>query len=973
MAENVIFAKQTLLLEETQFTSAEIALGMGNDVTVSENFRFVPGEVYVICFDGKEYTCTAIDASNIVPGYVVVGNASDFDFPSNDEPFGIVWDDTMDAITVVCLEDMTSNTHTISIYQAAEEWSVTVLKEQDISGFTIDEAIVPATTPLIANKTYTVMWDGEPYTCTAYNMQVSVDGNGNPVYSVFLGNRDGVEWLAGGQVGDMPELVEPFALSYVTAEKAGTTTDIISIMCAGTLFGTCLEDTHRVGISLVVDEDDPVSYRVLFPERSISGFFSNPAFGGVYTRGFNFGTSIPAFTINQGETYQVLWDGTWWPVVAEDASAIMEGCLFLGNGSMYGLSGNGEPFAIGSDAQGITFFSVNDTSDAHTIAIRQAGDSNVVVEEQTLTLAYVPDMGLSAWTSSYGLFGFVDGQSYRVVYNDIEYGPLIAYTYVDEAAGGSSVMLGNGGIVGVADDADVSFLLFDDLSGSGGCGVFELGEVGSCKLAVYIVREEPEDPDEPDEPENPDDPDEPSDAEEGIVLKDRNGNDVKYYGIETVTFDTTTKGKQQVYTKGVAVDNLEIVPDFSEGDMAVNAPAGVLVKSAIIQKPADLSPENVRKGKSIAGIDGDFIGDTEEVTVELNMAEGDQEITPSAPGKVLSHVVVNKPISLTPMNIAEGINIAGVTGTYKGADENATQIVSGTSMANMFRNALFFNSPITIANTVTNMSYAFYACNNFNQPVNIPAKVTNLAYAFYACNSLNKPVSISNRVTNMCYAFGQCKIFNQPITISGSVRDASCTFYQCYNFNQPVTIENGVTALHETFYVANTFNQPVTIPDSVQTMRNTFASCRGLNQPVIIGNGVTNMYMAFNGCWIFNQPVTIPNSVSNMCYAFSNCYNLRGPVTIGSGATNLGYTFTYCNNISDITILSTKVTNVRSLVQNKWNNVRLNITVPAGSTTNTTIARNDATSVTGAIMYWTTDAANNCIYDSSRNIYIYWV
>ena len=295
---------------------------------------------------------------------------------------------------------------------------VMILEEQEISGFTTDNANVMTTTPLVTGKTYIVTWDGTPYTCTAYETQVGAT-EGNPIYSVFLGNRECVEWLMGGQVGDMPEIVEPFALNLLPAEYTNLSTDAIHISCVGAMLGGCAEDMHRVGI--------------------------------------------------------------------------------------YEVTG-----------------------------------------------------------------------------------------------------------------------------------------------------------------ENPEEPDEPEAPQEGIVLKDRKGNDVAHYGIETVTFDTTTEGKQQTFTKGVAVEGLEIVPDFLGGDMAISAGDGVLVKSAVIHKPADLSPENVRRGKTIAGIDGDFIGDTEEMTADLAMADGDQVIVPSADGKVISRVTVKKPETLVPENIAKDVEIGGVIGKFEG-------------------------------------------------------------------------------------------------------------------------------------------------------------------------------------------------------------------------------------------------------------------------------------------------------------------
>lgn len=55
---------------------------------------------------------------------------------------------------------------------------------------------------------------------------------------------------------------------------------------------------------------------------------------------------------------------------------------------------------------------------------------------------------------------------------------------------------------------------------------------------------------------------------------------------------------------------------------------------------------------------------TQEKTVDLAMASGDQTITPTS-GKVLSQVVVKKPATMLPENIKKDVNIGGVTGTLE--------------------------------------------------------------------------------------------------------------------------------------------------------------------------------------------------------------------------------------------------------------------------------------------------------------------
>ena len=55
---------------------------------------------------------------------------------------------------------------------------------------------------------------------------------------------------------------------------------------------------------------------------------------------------------------------------------------------------------------------------------------------------------------------------------------------------------------------------------------------------------------------------------------------------------------------------------------------------------------------------------TEEKTVELALADGNQVLTPTA-GKNFSKVTITKPATLLPENIKKGVVVAGVVGTYE--------------------------------------------------------------------------------------------------------------------------------------------------------------------------------------------------------------------------------------------------------------------------------------------------------------------
>ena len=150
-----------------------------------------------------------------------------------------------------------------------------------------------------------------------------------------------------------------------------------------------------------------------------------------------------------------------------------------------------------------------------------------------------------------------------------------------------------------------------------------------------------------------------------IKLKGQTGEVLTYEDVERVYFDSADKdGEVVYYTHGKVLEGVFIEPDFSKGDQVISVPDGSLVKEATIVKPAELIPENIRYGTTVAGVEGELIGDTEEVTVDLDMAEGGQVITPSAAGKVLSKVTVTKPGTMKPENIKAGVDIGGVVGEY---------------------------------------------------------------------------------------------------------------------------------------------------------------------------------------------------------------------------------------------------------------------------------------------------------------------
>ena len=271
---------------------------------------------------------------------------------------------------------------------------------------------------------YVITYDGNQYPCVCKSF-ADTEADGTLFDNIlYLGN-------AGMLVNEFPDIEdtgEPFMFGFINnysdhaAGVEGDTeasfiihgaaeTHTISIIPVESVRkldakylpdGTATKEYVQEEISKIeVSGGATVTQTDILPEQTLDGFSANSDFGGAYTVNGNFPESelttdlMDAFTITQSETYIVVWDGKEYEVTAEDASALDEGALVLGNGVAFGLSGNDEPFVIGWSIYGATFASLNETVTSHTIRIYQrveAGSS--LIPEFDLTAMGLPALTL---------------------------------------------------------------------------------------------------------------------------------------------------------------------------------------------------------------------------------------------------------------------------------------------------------------------------------------------------------------------------------------------------------------------------------------------------------------------------------------------------------------------------------------------------------------------------------------------------
>lgn len=233
-----------------------------------------------------------------------------------------------------------------------------------------------------------------------------------------------------------------------------------------------------------------------------------------------------------------------------------------------------------------------------------------IIEQQTLDFAYDENVGVFCCHRSSGFLFLADGESYIVEWDGQEY-PCTAVTValdntvqalgnVDALAGGNNGM---------------PFVICSNPE-TGGTSIMVLDQEAAHTVAIYqeVADEVPTVPGV------------------DILLRDRNGNEIAYPGVNYIKVPTVDGGAQ-----GYAAYD-----------------------------PETLKPENLMDGVTVGGVVGTrVIPEPVPVTVEPDFSEGDMVVTPDA-GKVFSGVTVTKPENLRPEIIAKDEVVAGIVGALEG-------------------------------------------------------------------------------------------------------------------------------------------------------------------------------------------------------------------------------------------------------------------------------------------------------------------
>lgn len=361
--------------------------------------------------------------------------------------------------------------------------------------------------PIVIGETYKVTWDGTTYELVAKDQKDISTGSSQVEFesSPYLGNSYivGVCW---GMTDWGEDTGEPFVISVdalasnsvcistTDLTKATHTISVVAVNNKKKLSAEWLPDgiatedfvKEQIAAIEIPEGGGGISTEeTILEERTLEESYPNDSYDGVYC---SYITPTP-FTLIAGEQYLVCWDGISYKCKAQDATALIQGAVFIGNAVAFGFEGNNEPFLIGGtlDAGGTCNFLclTDDEPTVHTVAIchqtplsvswknvtdKPFGEEIVTIFEGTFQDTLMDNDGdgvNDAWEGEMLLEDSSDatlvlGQTYNVTFDGVEY-EFVCESYQGLPYVGSSAFT-----TGVPDD--IPFIIMRDAAGIMGDG-----------------------------------------------------------------------------------------------------------------------------------------------------------------------------------------------------------------------------------------------------------------------------------------------------------------------------------------------------------------------------------------------------------------------------------------------------------------------------------------------------------------------
>lgn len=409
-----------------------------------------------------------------------------------------------------------------------------------------------------------------------------------------------------------------------------------------------------------------------------------------------------------------------------------------------------------------------------------------------------------------------------------------------------------------------------------------------------------------------------------IVLKNREGQDVPYEGVNVLRV-YTPEGNTELYHNGEIV-TATVEPDFSEGNIVVDAGEGKFYSEVTIKKPENLRPEVILKDENVAGIvgtlepssggeDGGGGGAVAVSPSDINFYDYDGTIVAAW---TLEELAAATALPDNPEHdglISQGwnwtleelkaTNRAMDVGQMYITDDGKTRLYIKFTNSDRMDITLCFSQ--TVANGVTidwgdgsatenkdstgylKLSHTYENCGEYVITLDPADECTlGLGSGSTNYNVLNAGIAADSSNKIYCYYLKKVEIGKNLPTIG------TAAFYLCSGL-ELITIPRSVTQFGEKFIITNTRAAAIIVPIGVTEIPTYFAASASHAKCISFPFGVTAVgasavsgASAIRCIRIPNGVTEIPERLCNPAASIEDIFIHEGVKTVGPNAFSCG-------------------------------------------------------------------------------------
>lgn len=253
-----------------------------------------------------------------------------------------------------------------------------------------------------------------------------------------------------------------------------------------------------------------------------------------------------------------------------------------------------------------------------------------------------------------------------------------------------------------------------------------------------------------------------------------------------------------------------------------------------IDAPDNLVASNIKEGVEIAGVTGTYGADIKLTTEEGIVTSFPMTYATPAGYDGMSAVIAHAPENFTADNIRKGVTIANVTGTYEGSSSAGIAALCDGSITTITEEDL---AGVT---KLRNYGIGWTKLSS----ITIPDTVVSIGESCFVNSYYLNEISIPDSVTSIGSAcFQNCYSLRKVELSSNLTKLESMTFFRCGL--EKITVPSGVTDIGSMcFNNCSSLTSLILLPTTPPTLNSTSLSGTPSNMVITVPKGTLDAYKA---------------------------------------------------------------------------------------------------------------------------------